>query len=431
MNILFRKNFRTEASKEPKYGKVGGGVGGCGGAGRRRGVSAGAGGVHGNRKRDSGYTMMESHSYRTHIFLSPITGPQDAEEDPAAVRSSSSSYAFLSWSNMKRKPSLPGRTEPAPLLPPSNYPSRQVSFSGSGRPGIFKPGQQLALQQVPRAEPTNLAGIDRDCFIIPVASIDRFLPDGVPLPLPQSTSTSTGTNFSVLEVDDPKLCVAIHLMSRLEPIEPLLESPLAMPLATQQMTARDLLGEIAATKSAAEGILLGNIEKDAEFPFICYYVVNKNQTEPKKFFNALRHTSLGRFDPHNLRYTASHTFEIFNEVATIARPPLDPISKRPNSPHTGYIVTIYKVFEGDDGEKFEKNWLYWTGARMIYKSLPKSVGLRRIVLHKGQSPGDKLYLLIVECSHLLEDLSPAAALIPALRARLCGYTGLYRCINTF
>lgn len=26
-----------------------------------------------------------------------------------------------------------------------------------------------------------------------------------------------------------------------------------------------------------------------------------------------------------------------------------------------------QVFEGDDGERFEKNWLYWTGARMLYR----------------------------------------------------------------
>lgn len=27
----------------------------------------------------------------------------------------------------------------------------------------------------------------------------------------------------------------------------------------------------------------------------------------------------------------------------------------------------FQVFEGDDGERFEKNWLYWTGARMLYR----------------------------------------------------------------
>lgn len=29
----------------------------------------------------------------------------------------------------------------------------------------------------------NLAGLDRDCFIIPVHSLERFLPAGVPMPV--------------------------------------------------------------------------------------------------------------------------------------------------------------------------------------------------------------------------------------------------------
>lgn len=66
------------------------------------------------------------------------------------------------------------------------------------------------------------------------------------------------------------------------------------------------------------------------------------------------------------------------------------------------------------------------GARMMYRYLPKSVGLRRITLHKSMSQGDKMYLLICECSQLQDNLSAAAILLPALRARLCGYIGLYR-----
>lgn len=84
------------------------------------------------------------------------------------------------------------------------------------------------------------------------------------------------------------------------------------------------------------------------------------------FFRNLQAASLRKFDPRNLRYTAAHTLDLFNEVATIARPPLDPSSKRPHSTTTGYIISIYKVFEGDDGEKFEKNWLYWTGTNQHY-----------------------------------------------------------------
>ncbi|KAL1138713.1 hypothetical protein AAG570_008775, partial [Ranatra chinensis] len=286
----------------------------------------------------------------------------------------------------------------------------------------------ISLHPVPKANLSDLQSLDKDCFIIPIASVDRFLPAGVPLPLIESKPSQ----LSVLEVEDPKLCVLIHLMTQMEPIEPMLESPLAIPSVKQRAAAADLLGEVAASRTAVEGMLLANIEKNAEFPFISYYVINKNETDPRDFFHTCRSASLRKFDPRTLRYSVMHTFDLFNEVATIARPPISPPhAKRPRSKATGFIISIYKVFEGDDGEKFEKNWLYWTGARMIYKSLPRSVGLRRITLHKSESTGDKLYLLLVECSNFLHELTAAAMLIPALRARLCGYTGLYRTTAVF
>lgn len=103
----------------------------------------------------------------------------------------------------------------------------------------------------------------------------------------------------------------------------------------------------------------------AAFPYITYYIINKSQTDPLEFFQTLRKNSWRKFDPQILRYTTGHTFDMFNEVATIARPPLQSTSKKPRSDYTGFIVTIYKVFEGDDKEKFEKNWLYWTGECFI------------------------------------------------------------------
>lgn len=67
-----------------------------------------------------------------------------------------------------------------------------------------------------------------------------------------------------------------------------------------------------------------------------------------------------------------------------------------------------------------------------HRYLPRSVGMRRIALHKSISAkGDKMYLLVCECSDLLTEISSAAVLIPTIRARLCGYTGLYRPIQVF
>ena len=111
-------------------------------------------------------------------------------------------------------------------------------------------------------------------------------------------------------------------------------------------------------------------------------------------------------------------------MATIARPPVDPAHKRPSTDYTGYIICIYQVFKGDDGEKFERNWLYWTGeehssvgakresslllfagARMLYKNLPRNVGLRRLTLHKSATGPNVNYILLVECSHFLDNIN--------------------------
>ncbi|KAL6444688.1 hypothetical protein ACFW04_002042 [Cataglyphis niger] len=306
--------------------------------------------------------------------------------------------------------------------PPTPTASRQVSFSGNRASGTYTP-LVVSGNSPPRGEPISLATLDRDCFIIPLASLERFLPAGVPH-APVADKKRPGSPLSVLEVEDPKQCVLAHFMTPLEPLDPLIESPVSRPLVLQRDTAAELVAELAP--SASQSILLTNMEKNADFPFITYYLINKQNTDPMDFYNEVQCAALRKFDPRDLRYAANHTLDLFNEVATIARPPLEPPGGRPPIPSTGYIVSIFKVFEGDDGLKFEQNWLYWTGARMIYRYLPKSVGLRRITLHKSTSQGDKMYLLICECSQLQDNLSAAAILLPALRARLCGHIGLYR-----
>ncbi|XP_052862683.1 uncharacterized protein LOC128269296 isoform X1 [Anopheles cruzii] len=307
---------------------------------------------------------------------------------------------------------------------------KTVSFGGQPGSGGFVSS---------RSEPISLATLDKDCFIIPVHSLDRFLPAGIPLPTPETADASQVGPLSVLEVSDPKICILAHLMSPLEPIDPLLESPLSHPLMKQRAVASELLNEVQQGNNAVGGMLLANMERSsAEFPFIAYYVINTTQTDPAMFYTGVRGASLSKFEPKNTRYTAAHTLDLYSEVASICRPPLALAPnevgsvKRGQTPSTGYIISVYKVYEGDDGERFERNWLYWTGARMIYRYLPKTAGLRRITLHKSvSSRGDKMYLLLCECADLLKDLSAAALLIPALRARLCGYTGLYRPIQTF
>ncbi|XP_076374760.1 uncharacterized protein LOC117220549 isoform X4 [Megalopta genalis] len=409
MNLMFRKNFGGDKGLGGGGGGGGGGlegrscVGGTYGSGSlgygggRFGVVRGAGppivGTRGpiRRSRDLGYfPSMADHdhqgyAYRTHLFFTPPSGgalgspPDEPAERLGPPPRKNSGPHVIKWG---------GGGAPA-----------QAQVAGPQQPVRRK----IQQQKEPSDPPTPTASRQH----APIADKKR-----------------PGSPLSVLEVEDPKQCVLAHFMTPLEPLDPLMESPVSRPLVLQRDTAAELVAEIAP--SASQSILLTNMEKNADFPFITYYLINKQNTDPVDFYNEVQCAALRKFDPRDLRYAASHTLDLFNEVATIARPPLEPPGVRPPIPSTGYIVSIFKVFEGDDGLKFEQNWLYWTGARMMYRYLPKSVGLRRITLHKSMSQGDKMYLLICECSQLQDNLSAAAILLPALRARLCGYTGLYR-----
>jgi hypothetical protein len=132
-------------------------------------------GLHGKRSRDCGYTVMEEHHYRTHIFLSPTGAGCQGE----ATNQRRPSVTLMKWAvggGNRRKTS--GRADSNSLLAsemPTNA-SRQVSFSNGARQG------NMTAPAVQR-EPVTLATLNKDCFIIPVASLDRFLPAGVPVSL--------------------------------------------------------------------------------------------------------------------------------------------------------------------------------------------------------------------------------------------------------
>ena len=71
---------------------------------------------------------------------------------------------------------------------------------------------------------------------------------------------------------------------------------------------------------------------------------------------------------------------------------------------------------------------------MLYKNLPKAVGLRRITLHKScaaNANNEVTYLLLVECTNFMDHIGEAANLLPILRGRICGYTGIYRVSKSF
>lgn len=91
-------------------------------------------------------------------------------------------------------------------------------------------------------------------------------------------------------------------------------------------------------------------------------MIEKPQSESEAFFRGARDHAYDAFNPTRTGYRCAQNIGLYEEVATIARPPVDSLqSKKPTTEATGYILCVYKVFKGDDGEKFERNWLYWSG----------------------------------------------------------------------
>lgn len=111
MNILFRKNMQSQASKE-RYSKP-----------RPRGKT----GMGGKRTGDYGYSSVDAHTFRTHIFLNPSNLPQEYEDEvPSSLTAKRPSVTLMKWATggAKRKPS--GGKSDYPLNQ-SDTPSRQVS----------------------------------------------------------------------------------------------------------------------------------------------------------------------------------------------------------------------------------------------------------------------------------------------------------------
>jgi len=376
------------------------------------------------------FNMDNNSAYRTHMLF---PGRKDDDGSCGEPRRSSGSPSFMkammSWG---KRPSDPKSPQNSQELTRYRATPTRASESGAGGPPAPPRGRgrgPMTREEAQRLREEEMASQaqGKDCFIIPQANLDRFLPDGVTLPRDPRKS---GNLINVLEVDDPKLIVSFHLMGQLAPVNSMLANPMVNSLDVHFDVSRNLL-KTAQELNATEGYIFKNLEKDADYPYINYYVINKSREEAGHFYTQNKMTSHDSLNASKLGYHMAHSMDLYDEVATIARPPVDPAHKRPSTDYTGYIICIYQVFKGDDGEKFERNWLYWTGARMLYKNLPRNVGLRRLTLHKSATGPNVNYILLVECSHFLDNINQAANLLPVLRARICGYTGIFRIVESF
>ncbi|KAK7076465.1 hypothetical protein SK128_018722 [Halocaridina rubra] len=59
-----------------------------------------------------------------------------------------------------------------------------------------------------------------------------------------------------------------------------------------------------------------------EFPFMIIWIVDKQKADSNAVIHKVRQLSLDALDPSKTGFTCSHYFDTFEEVATLARPPL-------------------------------------------------------------------------------------------------------------
>ncbi|XP_076357057.1 uncharacterized protein LOC143250437 isoform X2 [Tachypleus tridentatus] len=269
----------------------------------------------------------------------------------------------------------------------------------------------------------------QDCFIIPTHLINRFMPF-----YHESNLSLPAQPLSMMKISDPKICIIFDFGENasfgsqdLPSPTTSLEPPPKDWLMVQLLRQRKQFGWIQQSLTATEGMLLMNVEQRSQFPFITYLVLNTNYCDPRQLVRELESTSPPPSCQDQLHHIAG-----YEEVATIARPPIDMLPKTPTTNNTGYIISAFRVFPGEDREKLERSWLMWTGARLIYKRLPRRLGLRRITFHKKICPERGItYVLLCECAALMERVTEACVFVDQLRARCCGYTALYRVVDIF
>lgn len=85
-------------------------------------------------------------------------------------------------------------------------------------------------------------------------------------------------------------------------------------------------------------MLLANLERTSEFPFIAYYTINTTTTDPSTFYSGVRGASLSKFEAKTTRYSVAHTIDLYSEVVSICRPPLH-VSK-----NYGFVFRILRLF---------------------------------------------------------------------------------------
>ena len=91
-------------------------------------------------------------------------------------------------------------------------------------------------------------------------------------------------------------------------------------------------------------LIFFNIWFSAEYPFINYFVIHKTRDEAAAVFTHARAATYDAFSPENTGgLSCGHTYDKYDEVATIARPPIEPISRKPTADTTQKITTSCNI----------------------------------------------------------------------------------------
>jgi len=248
----------------------------------------------------------------------------------------------------------------------------------------------------------------------------------------------------MLETPEPNIHIIFHILGPPTTINPTLYLPLRDPVNHMKECVINTFKEVisAIGQNSIQGMVLLNLEKGGElgpredgtveFPMMLLWVIDGAKvSDVQPVIAKVRKVSFESLDPVKTGFQCTHLFDSYEEVATLAKPPIDQLCRKPTRNTTGYIIRIFKVFEGDDRQRFERNWLMWSGARLLYKTISEDVALRRLTLHKsGAQNGQHVYVLLCDCANFLTEICKAVKAVPMLRMGLCGETGLYRPICT-
>ncbi|XP_035227119.1 titin-like [Stegodyphus dumicola] len=341
----------------------------------------------------------------------PVVSPKNSS---APVVPPKNPKAVPKISKAKQEDQLKVISDSAPVLPvaPSIVPA----------PNLNQVKKKVSIQEEKRRSGTETFP-DAHCLIISGNNIGRFIP-------PRHNPDPI-LSMRVVPIPERKYHVILEFQEMARAPRPHSSTSGLLvfePEESNSTTFREQIhyfSWIRESHIATMGMLLQNVEKITDFPYVTYVVVTGGRHELAQKLHVVQ----DRPTPEETQQL--HFLAGYEEAITIARPPLATFPEKPTSDKTGFVICLYQVLPGDDSSKFEHHWMVWTGARQIYRTIPEYMGLKRISVHKSVLPTKIInYCLICEFSNIMEYLTEACVIIDHLRARCCGFTGIYRVLDT-